>query len=366
MKQIMFGYCIQKDRCIYGFAKDFNMLCCWDVDRCQLKILGCIPGERFDTRSLSIKLILDGNDIYIIPFSAKKLWVYSIDSEKWESIELKDGKTKCKFMQAFIYGEELYMIGSFYNAIVKVNTITKEIKYIREIYDIIDQKYNNKNNIFLFDYCFKDEKTIYLPACLYGIVFEFNLENEEICTHFIGDISNGHDIIIKQDERFWLAPRYGGTFICWDGENVVDEFTVRINGQNNRFGGIGGYINGPIITFYSFMHKMTVSYNYKLNEIIETDNKMVYFSDFYNGRLLLQDNVGKILQIENGCSEIYDVRMSENSLREIAKYFPDMARENITLDLDFWLKYFEVRVVRNSDNKKNNIGSKIWNVSQKF
>ncbi len=361
MKPIMFGYCIKKDRYIYGFAKDFNMLCCWDIECAQLKFLGSIPGENFNTRYLTMKLISDGDDIYIIPYNAEKLWIYNIVSKKWEGIELESGQVKGKFVQAFIYDRVIYMIGHAYKAIVKINLMTKETGYIREPYDIIEQQYNDKvNSLFLCDYSFKDEKTIYLPAYMCGIIFEFDLENESYNTHFLRDEPNGYDVIVRQDGKYWLALRYGGIFICWDGENIVDEFSVRINTQDNRFGCFDGYINGTTVTFYSHTQKMTVSYDFNLHKMMETDNRMVNFCNFDKDNYLLQDSTGVIVCPNERVPERYDVRASDDFLHKTMKRCQDCVTENITLDLSFWLGDHSWQCDRAIGNEKNNIGSKIW------
>ena len=113
---------------IYQYdAKDYKLLCSANVEH-----------EQNNQQLLFMKSEIMGNKVYFAPYFAEKICVYdylnnSTDSISIELFETKENnKQESKYMNIFKYKEYIYFLGYNQPSIIKLNTITGELKYIRD------------------------------------------------------------------------------------------------------------------------------------------------------------------------------------------------------------------------------------------
>lgn len=78
----MFDDCLIYNEQIIFILRDMNMICSFDMKKNKTKILGKIPEESFRRYRLSTNMYIYKDKIILTPCSAKKIWVYNIQSKE--------------------------------------------------------------------------------------------------------------------------------------------------------------------------------------------------------------------------------------------------------------------------------------------
>ncbi|MDE5759050.1 MAG: hypothetical protein K2H85_10635, partial [Allobaculum sp.] len=109
-------------------AMDANIVYTIDLRNGEIGLLYNIPEEDFFSARLIGSVIVCEEQIFFIPYHAKKIWIYDSRNEKWKGIQLNHESCRAKFWNAHLFENYIYMIPSKYPAIVRINIYTFEIE----------------------------------------------------------------------------------------------------------------------------------------------------------------------------------------------------------------------------------------------
>lgn len=234
--------CVKVNNELIMTARGMNLIYKVNLENGKLELQESIPDENHDAGRLSGEILKYENEIVFLPMNARRINIYDICKKKWRYIELEEIED-CyldKFFSGVIEGNYLYMIGSKYPAIVKVNLQDDhDIKYIKGPYEVMNHE---KDDCFVRrDITLVDGK-IYMASCVNNYVFEIDLESDEIKQYDICDVSKSFSGIAYDGNNFWLSSRMNREIFRWNPlNNDVDSFNFGSHNNNNSdccWGGI--------------------------------------------------------------------------------------------------------------------------------
>jgi len=216
------------DEYIWFTARYFNGFFKLDKKDYSLEWMGAFPGEKnFESYldSLYKKLIEINGVLYFLPFSAKEMASYSIDSGMLEKIKL-EGDFSEAFFNAFAYKDFIFLTPYSYPAIVKFNTKTKEVSYYKDYVDKIKNKTSEmKNGSFMYPEVVG--QYIWLASSSSNIVVSFDMEACVSTIYEVGKNTYKYMGICFDSENFWLSPytKTNTPVVKWNPtQGVLKEF----------------------------------------------------------------------------------------------------------------------------------------------
>lgn len=238
------GHILTEDCAIYGekmyfMARDYNMLCEYDLKKDKTRIISHIPEKGMEAYRLATSIsVCDGN-VVLAPTNMEKIWIFNIEKSIWRSLEIEDRKVeRNKFFVSIQHKNKIYMVGSFYPSILEVDIHDNTVKNLDDIFEgRFEASREMKDSFFRYNYVQKDNK-IFLASCISNEVLEFDMENREYEWHRIGKKQNRFSGIGWDGKRWWLAPRNNGALGIWDQMNYEEINLPENNGEKYSFTGI--------------------------------------------------------------------------------------------------------------------------------
>lgn len=240
---------VRVDDKYYFVALEINALCELDSDD-KIKVIGCIPDEDVYTRRVCSRLLSYGKQLVLLPMSGEKIWIYDLNVNSWESVEIDNPEdTEMKFMQGIMHKGRLILIGCYYSAIVLVDLVTKDILYVKQPYLELGVLQSQKcANYFRRDCAVNDGK-LYMASCLCNKVLVFDIETTEWKYIDVGREERAFSGITFDGKYYWISPKTDNVLVRWDGREKYDEFFIDDEkcGNNFRFTGIINTAKGLIM-----------------------------------------------------------------------------------------------------------------------
>lgn len=164
------------------------------------------------------------NEIYWIPYSAKEIAVYNLETKKMQKIEIPFNNVKwnsgIKFGVAVLLGDCIYAFGYRIPIIMEINCLNKAVRCI-DISCVIDAK----KDIYLFKNAYVlDGDKIYLPFQQSNKILLFHFSTKEFLCYEVEppynkELKSGYTEIIKHDS-FWLY-NWNDEVIHWTPQTGV-------------------------------------------------------------------------------------------------------------------------------------------------
>jgi len=212
-------------------SNEFNGLIKCEEESDLLKLIERIPEEYLFQRNLISCLLYVDNRIVMVPFMAKKIWLYDIRQGTWNGLSIYDSECQQKFLTAIVYAEKVFFIPYRYPGIIVLDLKDDQIEYI---------KLNSKNDFSLPDKLWyrKDivrlENHLYMAHLSSDRVMHFDLDKMTYdwidtpmkCEGFSGISWDGKD--------FWLSPNKSSDEIYrWNGKSAYEKIPLR-DGDNGK------------------------------------------------------------------------------------------------------------------------------------
>lgn len=286
--KIEFIACDIQDNILYGITSTHNII--YVVDEKGNEYIEYIDATVFDDYSYS-DIIVNGDEIILIPSSSDWVIVHSLKLKKTEYIKIRDDicGIRYKFLKALYYENCVYMIGHFYSGIAILDLCTNTITYI----DIPYRKIVENDAYLGTSYCIEKE-FLFIPSLQANEIVRIDLKRRDVTRITVG---NGRYIgIEKIDNNFWLIPREDDKCIVFDGNKcneielnnpkLYDDYLLSyVFEMNNRII-IGGYKNYSIeIDKNNLNRRITTTDNYTYYKKIN-ENSILYIK---NGEIILRN-----------------------------------------------------------------------------
>ena len=201
-----------------GSSSIFNGLFRINMNTGECSCLRMFPTEKIFARRLHTKAFLYENKILFIPCSADYISVYDMEKDNISVIELKEVNFQKypwylknnKFNDGILYKDSLFLIGSTYPAIVKLDLKTNILEYYTQW---IKREFAFRKSPAIVGDRF------YIPSIKGNEVLCFDMKTCKAEMHNIGDNNYGSWGICKIQDDLWLSPQKPGAIIRWNISN---------------------------------------------------------------------------------------------------------------------------------------------------
>lgn len=353
---------------LYFVAKDTNIIFSVDINSKKIEFVDCIPDECIYEKCLCYKIISWECEMIFVPMNAKKIWRYNVENKKWHGIGLggyEDRKNKS--FQAFIYMNNLFMIGCGCPAIFQIDLITEHVLIIDEPFKNLTKKKDLSTDIFFRSDFVRKGNKIFMASCQDNSIMEFDLHNKKVLFHKVGNKKNRYSGIAWDGEDFWISPRDKMPIVRWDGETNVTEYSIPYDKIENEVGFLGVVNTEHGLLFYG-KKQYSILMNKKENNL-EIIPKTYLFYKKEKDSFISLDFCGKLV-IENGNEKI-EIQLSEEKCRlkefQLEKgnrcdiYFTEPKQESNFYDMNDMIDNLVQIKLDSTTIKNNKIGYKIWN-----
>ncbi len=362
-------FCI-KDRKVLFVARDMNLICELDLDRGITDILGNIPSERIMMQRAVSKIDIWKNEIIFVPLNSDKIMIYNTEKQEWSDIAVDAKCERLKFFQTILFEDVLFLFGSLYPSIIKLDLITKQLTYYEEMFNELPEDFVEKGKAFFrCDYATVGSK-VYFATCCGNLVLEFDLRTTDYSWYSVGNTGNEYSGIAWDGEYFWLSPRENTPVVRWDGKSDVKEMKLPqgVEGTNGLFLGVAVY-QGDII-FPAMTPRKTVIIHKKSESDIEVaDTAYSCYKVLSDSHRVVQDEYGRMFIDENGIERCYNNCLSDEVLQEyfdenkeqiLLELLEDGCIESSLFDLERFCQLIHMHLHKQNDIEVGNVGTEIW------
>lgn len=358
------------DKKLYFVSKDINIIFNLNLDTGKIEFVDCFPDESIDEKNLCYKILIWKNELIFVPMNAKKIWKYDIRNKKWNGIGLgKYENVKNKSFQAFIYDNHLFMVGCGYPAIFQLNLETNQILVIEDPFKHLNKGKCSISKIFFrYNFVQKREK-IFMASCQDNSVMEFNLHDQSIVFHKIGNKKNKYSGIAWDGNDFWISPRDKTSIVKWNGKTEVVEYALPYSKLEEEIGFLGVINTRYGILFYGKKQnsilivrqekEINIQIIPKTYIFLKNEENSIYGLDAYGNLTIKDDKKEKNFQLtaDKICLQNFLIKRGNNCNINYSK----SRCESPFLELnDMINNVLQLKLSEISENEKT--GSNIWNI----
>lgn len=221
--------CLMTEEDIYFFANEINALCKLNCRDGNVTIISDIPGEQYFGVHLISAIMNVENDIILTPLLASKIWRYNMESGNWMSYNRKTidfPRPHSGMAQIVPFENKIFVVGSFYPAIIVINTLNNKMEYIEGPYSYYNQLENAGKDIYFRRDHIVIGDTLYLPSCIDNSILKLDMSSYQFEIVKAGREGNAFSGIDFDGKNFFLSPRKGEMLTIWDGKNNYDEIFI--------------------------------------------------------------------------------------------------------------------------------------------
>lgn len=220
---------------IYFFSSEYNLLYKIHIPDFTISIISHIPCDKVFAVAWFRRMRYWKGKLLLIPSYAEKIWIYDLNSGKWDSIAIDYPQIYLKFWGTIIYKDNAFLFGVLYPAILKVNLNNHSVSYLEIEY----WPEGKKEGLFLTD-AIRVDHMVFCPTSISNKVLRFDLETLEYDWKQIGDSENKYTGIDRGKNCFWISAGECGKNIKWNGDSEWEEFSVPkiISNRSYQFIGV--------------------------------------------------------------------------------------------------------------------------------
>lgn len=233
----------------------FNRLACYDMVSDDENIY-CYDNEKnvlykIDKRTKECQILLElnkdlsnsyssiqknGNKIILIPWCAKDIVIYDLMAEKSKKIYLNESDIKYKFWDAFSYGENVFLLGYFYPAIIKINMVSLEMVYLTDWKKIIESRKSGRvDGFFIHGEVVNNDA--WISCGVTNLMIKLDLKEMIFQYYEILLLEGGCGAFTYDGEAFWIGER-GNRFenlIYWNPNKNKTESIKLLENSNRKW-----------------------------------------------------------------------------------------------------------------------------------
>ena len=191
-----------------------------DLSTRKLKVLCKFEEEKNSLFNLYSSLVKIDNKIVLIPSAAEKIAIYELNTKSVVYIKIKkvqDNRneiydTNAKFWKYYVDGKNVYLLGYYYPAIIKINTDTYKITYLTDWVKKLEKyiKKGDKRGYIGAGFA-KINSKIYFPLQCYPGLLVLELETNKVWIKNIKSSLDGIGTMGGDDNNIWIEGK-GNSF----------------------------------------------------------------------------------------------------------------------------------------------------------
>jgi len=200
--------CVYEDS-IWFSSRHVNALFKMDKSDLEAKFIQSFPSEdvyMWDNLGFPYGTCTEINgSIYFSPCVAKEIAAYSLNDNIIDKITFENKFDKA-FWGAIAYKDFVFFTPVEYPAIIRLNTVTKEMSCHSDWLEPLRKLKSADKGIYFVGYPLVAEGSIWLVASGVNVVVEINMETCESIVHEVGEKNRRYSGICFDDENYWLLP----------------------------------------------------------------------------------------------------------------------------------------------------------------
>lgn len=208
-------------------ASACNALCEFSKTEKKLHYINEFPDENMEGKFLYKQIVKNRNELVFAPGSAKEIAAFNIKTKTFKKYALDVPiKTRNilynennKFFSAVSWKQYVFMLGTTYPAIIRLNVDTGKIDYFYDAHNELD-KIAKKETIFFHKNVAVKGDIIYAPVCNSNSMLIFNMEKCDYRIVRIGHKNDSYIGICYYKNYIWMVNWYGDRIVKW---NISDE-----------------------------------------------------------------------------------------------------------------------------------------------
>lgn len=339
---------------IWFSSNEINALFAINCISGQIETVTKFPMEK-NNKYLFLSYTMIGNNIFFAPCNAENMWKYNILSNKFTRIDLgldeKEKETALKFKLVIQHEDKLYLFG--YNIPVILQLDIKTNQVIRK-YEIIKIKGKEEKVAFIEKYCINGNK-VYILIKDSNNVFEYDLEQDKYCFHYINDgIGKGFGTILFDKTNIILSNLQSDEII-WDIETDKVNLVKRelLNNAGSGLSYVMETQNGRIyfggteqVIWNNACGKMKkISYDFPKNTFHENSTYWKFgFAKLMKDKIYFQERGGEICVLNTQSMTVERLKIvfdeqSKSFLKNTAlRMIPNISLETEVIPLRLFIK----------------------------
>lgn len=359
----------------FFFSRDWNGLYMVELKSGVTQFVSTMPEEGIFAKRLCAGIIYHNNRLIMIPMMARDIWIYDLGNKQWEKVERKhtgDKEHHEEIFRAVEYNNYLFMIGSNYPYIVRMDLNNYELTYLSTPYAALAPFKRKSEAYFRCDFCCRGNR-LFLASCLNNFVLCVNLDTLDYEWNEVGENGFCYSGIVWDGENYWLAPRRATPIVKWDGNDGMEYFPLSRDFEETQYSFLGVQYHGGKLIFPGMSQKKTLVINPNDQCDIEIKEEGYLFYRCLDRGVVLFQNQKGLLRIEdsvrNRVHNLYCEIPFEKWISDL-KYVSDkVGKEQITekiwnevspSSLNAYLFLLSDRVERKSRGSET--GAVIWDV----
>ena len=191
-------------------AADWNALFEYEKESDTWRYLAVLPDYEQGKVRLNSKCFKWGNDIICFPIYGNSIWVFDLNTQKWDRIEVDNPDNKVINMYDFWEWQgNIYTISRGLNRLFEIDVNERKIITSYTILEDESEKYGG---------CVKVQDSIYVLAIGKNCIYEFLLKNKYIKKHSLNVGDDELSRITYDGEKFWISS-WNKAIYAWNREN---------------------------------------------------------------------------------------------------------------------------------------------------
>lgn len=208
------------DNKIWFCLSDYKSLVSMDIRSKKNKVYTIQSEGKYDDKRAFGSVKEMGNKIYLLPYYAREIMCFDIETEKFQEIKIDAGnieRGKAFLLGTGVYQNYLFATGVDVPVILRLNTLDNHIDYITG-WQQEAEKYIFNSDIFFRKQCVVVDNRLFVPFCNANAVLEIDCITLKTVIHSMGLEKQGYSGLLSEGKLLWLSPRNGGNVVKWDIE----------------------------------------------------------------------------------------------------------------------------------------------------
>lgn len=229
--------CVLIDRAIYGFAGNLNIFYKINIETGAVEIIGSLPDEGFDNRSLVFDMFRDHNDLLCIPYTAKKIHSLNLETGLWDSISIHEKKQWGPYYNICLWQEEYYVFPFVETEMLRIGRKDKKIISRIDIKGQYKKITGHDYRYFSNSGCYMFRDKVYMMMRDVPFIAEYDLALDRLSLYEIEGDSQIYVCLIGYEEKIYVLGSDGKVYF-WDAVNHTTEKTIQLKlyeNENRRF-----------------------------------------------------------------------------------------------------------------------------------
>ena len=223
------------------FQGDYNALfeVEWKSGKCRF--LASVPGERMCKRYLYAAIAKYKDCLVLVPYMADEIAIYDIGLGTFLKLPLKQyGNENLgeKFADFVVYGKHIFLIPTYYPAIVRLDTETLELTYLEACIELLEGCRVNPSYLLNIRPVVRED-TFWVGCYAANYLLEFNMKTLQYTLHKIENCQGGIAASCYDGTFFWIVQFPQLKIISWNPvsgeERVFDSYPEGFQGETGSF-----------------------------------------------------------------------------------------------------------------------------------